>query len=166
MWERVPADGMAVEGAPAGGVAVDWPADGVAVEIGEASVTRERRLRRRAFSIVGKSHTGTGTMGGGKKEERNCVGGSKETRCHVRRGSDRGNTTSIYMVSVCQHPSDCPSGLSPPSVHTHICPTLALARDITRGRTCASLGITRPTTPRCCCRGSAICPRVKVRAGP
>ena len=46
----VPADGMAVEG----------PADGV--EVGGVSETRERRLRRGAFSMAGKSHTGTGTV--------------------------------------------------------------------------------------------------------
>ena len=59
--EEVPADGMGVE-APADGVAEDGPANGVAVEIGGVSVTRERRLRRGAFSMAGKSHTGTGTM--------------------------------------------------------------------------------------------------------
>ena len=67
MGERVPADGMAVEGVPAGGmgveapadgVAVDGPANGVAVEIGGVSVTREQRLRRGAFSMGAFSMAG------------------------------------------------------------------------------------------------------------
>ena len=73
-----PADGVAVDGpvggvtmgAPAGGVAVEWPADGVAVKIGGVSETRERRLRRGAFSMEGRHTRGSqarGTVAGEKE---------------------------------------------------------------------------------------------------
>ena len=53
-----PAGGVAM-GAPAAGVAVERPADGVAMEIGGVSETRERRLRRGAFSMAGRHTRGS-----------------------------------------------------------------------------------------------------------
>ena len=53
-----PAGGVAM-GAPADGVAVERPADGVAMEIGGVSETRERRLRRGAFSMAGRHTRGS-----------------------------------------------------------------------------------------------------------
>ena len=94
------ADGVAVE-RPTVGMAVDGPADGVAVEVGGVSGTRERRLRHGAFSVAGKSQTGSRTTGTMERGRGGNFVGESENKMSCKEGKRRGHTMTIYIGGVC-----------------------------------------------------------------
>ena len=127
-----PADGVGVA-MPADGVTVGGPAGGVAAS--GVSETRERRPRRGAFSMTGKSHTGSRKMETMERGRGKTSWGNKRTRCRMRSRRQKRHTDYIHGLCVLQETRartrGCRPGLTLPVPAHNPCPS---SRGITRCR--------------------------------